>query len=115
MALTIRSSHKRSTSVTKSFGAFSVTSPGFRRRESWRSAALRATLQTNAWRSCAVSRRMFLVEVLAEVLGTALLAQQVQGFHLDLAHPLACDVELAADLLQGPRTRSEEHTSELQS
>src|SRR5215216_7759590 len=45
-----------------------------------------------------------LVEVLAQVLGAALLAEQIQGLHLDLAYPLARDVELAAHLFEGART-----------
>ena len=45
-----------------------------------------------------------LVEVLAQVLGAALLAQQVQRLHLDLAYPLARDVELATHLFEGAGT-----------
>src|SRR3712207_1199207 len=50
------------------------------------------------WRS---SGGTHLPEVLAQVLGTALLSEEVEGLHLDLAHPLAGNVELAAYLLEG--------------
>src|SRR5215208_1364800 len=57
---------------------------------------MRARSQTT---SCTSSEEL-LSDVLTQVLGAALLAEEVQGLHLDLAHPLACDVELAPYLLK---------------
>src|ERR671917_1436694 len=106
MASTISLSQRRSTSVTKSLGAFSLTSPGSSWRESCSSPARRATSQTNPCSSSVVSKVFgmpfgTLAEVLTQVLGAALLAEEVEGLHLDLPDALARDVELAADLLEG--------------
>src|SRR5215210_423718 len=97
-------SHAKSCTSIESFMPSSL--PGFAWRFSARPHPAAQTCRPPAPRRGgpgAEDELLRLAEVLAQVLGAALLAQEVKGLHLDLAHPLARNVELAADLFERAR------------